>query len=417
MATRSDFLLYQALTGLGQGLGSHFGRKRQKKQNDQFAQAFLGPESTPQDFVSPKSMQLAGQLTGGMAPGIGGAIANFGAQSGLASQADQASQAANQKRAQLAEMFKDPQMAAMMKQGIAQAEVSEMMPQKPSKISDMVMSVTDGVMIMDPETQELKFKKTKVADVTKVLKPGDTVWHPGTGEVLFQVPENSKMKSWMTTESRMGESGIPEERPMIVFENGSKIPVGDFGPTGKSFSLSSPMMGSAERRSWNEKIQETRRSLREFENIRDMFDPEFLTTVGRARSTAAEAMSRWNVLDLFPGEKERYEDKTKFFAAVSDRANRYIKEITGAQMSEAEASRLLKAIPNVKDDPAGFMQKLNFVMEVSEAALDQYERIFAQSGSPEAARVAGNMVVNTMMDEYGSQGGESQNKDPWEEES
>jgi molybdopterin converting factor small subunit len=134
-----------------------------------------------------------------------------------------------------------------------------------------------------------------------------------------------------------------------------------------------------------------------------MFDPDFLTTVGRARSGVSEVMSRFGVLDLFPGEKERYEDKAKFFAAVSDRANRYIKEITGAQMSEAEANRLLKAIPNVKDDPAGFVQKLNFVMEVSEAALDQYERIFAQSSSPEAARMAGNMVVNTMMDEYGGQ--------------
>ena len=399
MATRTDLLLAQALSQFGAGLGRNLAGRKQRKMDERFAQAFLGPEATAQDYVDPRSMEMAGKIMGGgPAPNM---MAALGATSG-AIQADQAAQAANQKRAQLAEMFKDPQMAAFMKQGIAQAKAAEMMPKKPPKISDMAMSVADGIMLMDPKTGQLKFQRTKEKDVTKVLKPGDTVWDPDTGEIIFQAPENLKMKSWITTESRMGENGIPEERSMIVFENGSSIPVGEFGPTGKSFSLSSPMMGSAERRSWNEKIQETRRSLREFENIRGMFDPEFLTTVGRARSTAAEAMSRWNVLDLFPGEKERYEDKTKFFAAVSDRANRYIKEITGAQMSEAEASRLLKAIPNVADDPAAFMQKLNFVMEVSEAALDQYERVLAKTDSPEAARMAGNMVVNTMMDEYGS---------------
>src|SRR5690606_19003545 len=47
--------------------------------------------------------------------------------------------------------------------------------------------------------------------------------------------------------------------------------------------------------------------------------------------------------------------------------NRYIKEITGAQMSEAEANRLRKAVPDPdKDGPTAFQSKLDTAMVQAE---------------------------------------------------
>ena len=47
-----------------------------------------------------------------------------------------------------------------------------------------------------------------------------------------------------------------------------------------------------------------------------------------------------------------------FKADVQDTLNRYIKEMTGAQMSEAEAKRLLAAMPTMRDNDQTFMEKL-----------------------------------------------------------
>ena len=68
-------------------------------------------------------------------------------------------------------------------------------------------------------------------------------------------------------------------------------------------------------------------------------------------------------------------------------------------MSEAEASRLLTAIPNVKDNPDQFLSKLNFVIGVSQEALNQYEKVLWSTNSPDSARAAADLIVREMMDQ------------------
>lgn len=395
MTTRADYLLYQALSQFGSGLGSMMAQRKQKKRDQQFIDQMF-PNVEPQ--VDPQQMQLISAITGA-APGLAGAVSAAGNQGAAMVGAKQQAAAQNAANARMREMFKDPQMAAMLKQGMAQAQIAQMMP-KQRNIGDMVMSVADGVMIMDPKTGSLNFHRTKKEDITKVLKPGDVIYNQETGGVEFQVPENTRMKSWLSEENRMGPDGIPETRPQIVFENGSTIPVGEWGVSSRSFSIGQPLMSKAERASWREKIEETRRSLREFADIKGMFDPEFLTLAGRARSGVNKIMDQFGVLDLFPGEKERYSDRNEFFTVVSTRANQYIKDITGAQMSEPEARRLLKAIPNVEDNPQMFWDKLNSVIRISESALDQYEKVLYETGDQDAARAASDMTVRTMIDTF-----------------
>ena len=96
-----------------------------------------------------------------------------------------------------------------------------------------------------------------------------------------------------------------------------------------------------------------------------------------------------------------------FMSDVQDAANRYIKEITGAQMSEAEATRLLKAIANSNDNKAAFMGKLDAQMaRIKEMVAFSQERIKTLMGRGMSATDATELVkgevqgdIKSMIDE------------------
>ena len=64
--------------------------------------------------------------------------------------------------------------------------------------------------------------------------------------------------------------------------------------------------------------------------------------------------------------------------AALDNINRYIKELTGAQMSEAEAKRLRQGLPDPGDDPfsgdspSGFRKKMKDKNEMMKLAMIRY---------------------------------------------
>lgn len=75
---------------------------------------------------------------------------------------------------------------------------------------------------------------------------------------------------------------------------------------------------------------------------------------------------------------DKYYTQKEAITVARDVSNRYIKFITGAQMSEREASRLLQAIPNPKDDPAGFQAKFNAALKVSRITYEYWKKLFDQ---------------------------------------
>jgi hypothetical protein len=120
--------------------------------------------------------------------------------------------------------------------------------------------------------------------------------------------------------------------------------------------------------------------------IKAEFRPEYLElgTRGGHAWTTVKARMAWKVT---PEERAGLKGYTKFRRKAQENINLYIKEMTGAQMSELEARRLKLAQPDPGDkwytgaDPISFEAKMNDVIEFTEAANQRYEYYRAQGMS------------------------------------
>ena len=70
-----------------------------------------------------------------------------------------------------------------------------------------------------------------------------------------------------------------------------------------------------------------------------------------------------------PEAQESISNVTQFKTRTTDMLNKYIKEITGAAMSQAEATRIIASMPNVNMSDAQFDSALNRVINDIEAAI------------------------------------------------
>lgn len=118
-----------------------------------------------------------------------------------------------------------------------------------------------------------------------------------------------------------------------------------------------------------------REQLARLENIKTQFDPEWLTLGGKAEMWATGMKSYLDIpgLEISPEKGKKYDAYIKFRRDVAENINLYIKEITGAQMSESEATRLGKAMPQDKDNPHEFQSKLDSVLKATRAAVKRYQ--------------------------------------------
>jgi hypothetical protein len=117
--------------------------------------------------------------------------------------------------------------------------------------------------------------------------------------------------------------------------------------------------------------------------IKAEFRPEYLEVGTRAKHAWTGAKAR---LGYKPSPEDRASlvGYTKFRRKAQENINLYIKEMTGAQMSELEARRLKLAQPDPGDkwytgaDPITFEAKMNDVIEFTEAANQRYEYYLKQ---------------------------------------
>jgi hypothetical protein len=94
--------------------------------------------------------------------------------------------------------------------------------------------------------------------------------------------------------------------------------------------------------------------------VQAQFDPKFLTIPGKLQAGFSSAKEKIDPSLLNAEEKRFLEDFSTFTQAAIDNINRYIKEITGAQMSEFEADRLRKGTPDPeRDGPTKFKSKMD----------------------------------------------------------
>lgn len=94
-------------------------------------------------------------------------------------------------------------------------------------------------------------------------------------------------------------------------------------------------------------------ALARIEQIASAYEPQFLTYQGKARQFGANLLDKFDMLPT-GGEWEEYRNRAEAFHMTAfDHMNRYIKLITGAQMSNMEADRLRKGMADPERDAPG----------------------------------------------------------------
>lgn len=126
------------------------------------------------------------------------------------------------------------------------------------------------------------------------------------------------------------------------------------------------------------KILSGREQLERIYEIKNDFKPSFLE-FGPRLGAAVSGMASKAGIDIGEENKKKLIEYTTFKRKAIENINLYIKELTGAQMSEAEANRLRLAQPDPGekwyqgDDPVTFKGKLEDIEKTVRAAVARYQ--------------------------------------------
>ena len=107
--------------------------------------------------------------------------------------------------------------------------------------------------------------------------------------------------------------------------------------------------------------------------VLDTYKPEYLEYGTRVKVALGEIKEKGGI-KLSPEDKKQADEYFTFRRRAAENINLYIKDITGAQMSEPEANRLKRAVPDPGakwyegDSPTEFKSKADDVMLYSQAA-------------------------------------------------
>lgn len=121
--------------------------------------------------------------------------------------------------------------------------------------------------------------------------------------------------------------------------------------------------------------------------IQSRFKPEWQTIDEQLKQTGLNWIDAIGPLrnKIAPDTRARMAEYSQYRQDAYGNINQYIKEITGAQMSEAEASRLRKAMPDPeKDGPTAFQAKLENQMAQADLAHARYNYLLRRGfqGNP-----------------------------------
>ena len=132
-------------------------------------------------------------------------------------------------------------------------------------------------------------------------------------------------------------------------------------------------------------LGETSKTLNGFTEARGQFTGEFLTLGTKMTNFAVSAVEIAG-LDLPSDVKDELRKFTQFKQITSANKNAYIKLITGAQMSEAEAKRLANDVPTINDSPTQYKAKLDQQIKILSAIREQDLAALAVSDDPDKFR-------------------------------
>jgi len=145
-------------------------------------------------------------------------------------------------------------------------------------------------------------------------------------------------------EGQLMDIKIGEQHVQHKYTKGKFVPTGITAPRYKPGVTLNLKQSSASER---EKLATGEAALSTLGNLRGLFDASFVGPIaGRVGK----------VKDIFGGNPQT---QSEFNAATAAFKNQIIKEITGAQMSEPEAKRIMKQVPDVNDPPSVWKAKWN----------------------------------------------------------
>lgn len=121
------------------------------------------------------------------------------------------------------------------------------------------------------------------------------------------------------------------------------------------------------------------------------------TTPGKMKAWGLELAEKLGA-DLSDEHKAQLGTAAGFKAVVWDTVNAYIHRITGAQVSQHEVGRLMKAIGNPDDSYTVYMAKLTWTMNVTQNALRTYEAMLRDGVSQEEAKAAASAMIGSTAD-------------------
>lgn len=147
--------------------------------------------------------------------------------------------------------------------------------------------------------------------------------------------------------------------------------------------MTKPMQTKVQEKLFNAKEQESR-----LKEIEDMFKPEYQQIATRGKAWWSGVKAKLGS-DLSKDEKANLTDFSAYKRRAISNINLHIKEITGAQMSEAEADRLRQDTPDPGegifggDDPVSFKAKMDDVLKEVRASIKRYEKLLKDGFTPE----------------------------------
>ena len=241
-------------------------------------------------------------------------------------------------------------------------------------------------------------------DATRIAGPGEKVMEVGGALIGYQQDENGATRVWTIKDA--------PEKPELVETRVTDL----LSPDGKSvrtLSAASPtyedtlnkltgegwthvtrqMQGTPEdftpkiKSDIQGEIQKAKAGIGRLMDIRVGAKREYLTMSGQLKASAT-AWGDWLGMNLSPESRKYLQDYTAFTTGAIDNINRYIKEITGAQMSELEADRLRKGMPDPeRDGPEQFKSKLDAVLANLDRAEKRYETLLSSGSIAPGAKI------------------------------
>ncbi len=112
--------------------------------------------------------------------------------------------------------------------------------------------------------------------------------------------------------------------------------------------------------------------------VQRSFRPDFLTYAGKFENWRLGTAEKINPAMLSAQDRQFLGDYTTFTTDAVDNMNRYIRDMTGAQLSEFEAERLRKGVPDPeRDGPSVFKAKMD--TQLRQFALARARAVYARN--------------------------------------